>query len=171
MGAATGPDQGRDPETLLQNAETALLAAVGDDTGYALYETEQHTEATDSLRLDIELELAIKRGEFELYYQPKIATRDFMPCGAEALIRWQSPVRGFVSPEVFIPLADRTGRMEPLTSFVLNAALKQASQWPQSLSVSINMSPKITRSLCWTGLSICTRKKIIGQRNIIGNCE
>lgn len=142
IGMATGPEQGSDAETLLQNAETALLAAVSDDESYTIFARDQQERASDSLKLDNELEKAIKNREFELYYQPKISTRSFMPCGAEALIRWNNPKRGFVSPEVFIPLADRTGRMEPLTMFVLNTALKHASQWPRELSVSINLSPK-----------------------------
>jgi len=145
IGMLTGPEQGRDAETLLQNAETALLAAVSEETDFSIYSPDQHLQASDSLRLDIELELAIKQNDFELYYQPKISTQGFEPCGAEALIRWNNPDRGFVSPEIFIPLADRIGRMEPLTAFVLNSALKQASEWRKDLSISVNVSAKMLK--------------------------
>ena len=146
IGMAAAPAHGSDAETLLQNAETALLAAVSDEADYSIFEPDQLRRVTDSLRLEVELDLAIKRKEFELYFQPKISTRDFRPCGAEALIRWNNPDRGFVSPEVFIPLADRSGRIEPLTSYVLNAALKQAAEWPEPLSVSVNVSAKMLQS-------------------------
>jgi len=146
IGIAAGPDPASSAELLLQHAETALLAAVTDQRCSATYSAEQAERTTDSLRLEIELDLAIKRNEFELHYQPKISSRDFRPCGAEALIRWNNRKRGPVSPEVFIPIADRQGRMEPLTSFVLNTALRQASEWPcrgSELAISINVTPRL----------------------------
>ena len=146
IGIAIAPEQGSDAEILLQKAETALLAAHAEDTDHAIFAPDQHQRASESLRLDIELDRAIKRKEFELHFQPKVSTRDFLPCGAEALIRWNNPERGFVSPDVFIPLADRTGRIEPLTSFVLNASMQQAAQWPRDLDLAINMSPKMLNS-------------------------
>ena len=146
IGIATGPDQGSEPETLLQNAETALLAAATEDRAFALFAPEQSGRESDLLRLDSEIDAALKKKEFELYFQPKISTRDFTACGAEALMRWNNPLRGFVSPEVFIPLTDRPGRMEPLTAFLLNSALAQASEWPPELSLSINLTPRMLLS-------------------------
>jgi diguanylate cyclase (GGDEF)-like protein len=155
MGISTGPEQASDADELLQHAETALLSALGDDTTYALYSREQSERALDSLGLELELDLAIKRAEFELYYQPKISASDFTPCGAEALLRWTTPKRGPISPEVFIPMADRAGRIEPLTSFVLNTALRQAAEWPAhfgELSVSVNVTPKVIESTDLIGM-------------------
>jgi diguanylate cyclase (GGDEF)-like protein len=146
IGIATGPDQGSDAEALLQNAETALLTAFSEDREFAIFSPEQLGRESDLLRLESELDAALKNKEFELYFQPKIATRDFTACGAEALMRWNNPERGFVSPEIFIPLTDRTGRMEPLTAFLLNSALAQASEWPRELSLSINLSPRMLQS-------------------------
>ena len=146
IGITTAPDQGSDPETLLQNAETALLAASTEDLAFEIFAPEQSGRESDLLRLDSELDAALKQKVFELYFQPKISTRDFSACGAEALMRWNNPVRGFVSPEVFIPLTDRPGRMEPFTAFLLNSALAQATDWPPELSLSINLTPRMLLS-------------------------
>lgn len=146
IGMAAAPVDGDDAERLLQHAETALLAAIAESRPCVRY-AQAHAEANlDSLQLELELDAAIKRKEFQLHYQPKIAADDFRPCGAEALIRWTSPRRGPVSPELFIPIADREGRIEPLTAFVLNTALRQAVDWPGhwgKLSVSVNVTPRL----------------------------
>ena len=154
-GISMSPEHATNPEDLLQHAETALLSAVGNDTTYELYTQAQSDEILDALGLEIELDMAIKRGEFELYYQPKMGAADLTPCGAEALIRWQNPKRGPISPEIFIPMADRTGRIEPVTSFVLNTALRQAADWPRlwgDLSVSINVTPKVVERIDLAGM-------------------
>lgn len=146
IGTAIGPEQAGDADDLLQRAETALLAAMTDDQPYAAYSPVQAQRATELLGLEAELENAIRRSDFELYYQPKISTVDFRPCGAEALLRWTSPKRGPISPDIFVPLADRAGRIEPLTSFVLNTAMRQAAEWPQHwgpLTVAVNVTPRV----------------------------
>jgi diguanylate cyclase (GGDEF)-like protein len=145
-GMAMSPEHTTDAEELLQHAETALLAAVGNDAAYELYSKEKSNDIVDALGLEIELDLAISRGEFELHYQPKISTESLTPCGAEALIRWHNPNRGPISPDIFIPMADRTGRIEPITRFVLNTALRESADWPThwgELSVAINVTPKV----------------------------
>ena len=155
IGISTTPEDGTEAEDLLQHAETALLSAIEEDTPYALYSEEQAERAFDSLGLELELDLAIKRGEFELYYQPKISAVDLSPCGAEALLRWDNPKRGFVSPELFIPLADRAGRIEPLTAFVLNTALREAAEWPSEwgkLRVAVNVTPKVVEDSDLVGM-------------------
>ena len=152
IGITTSPGHGCEAEALLRNAETALLEAAAGDTPYAVFAPEQLERNTHLLRLEAELDAAIKRKDFELHFQPKISTDGFECCGAEALMRWQAPGRGFVSPEVFIPLTDRPGRMEPLTSLLLHAALVQASEWPGDLSVSINLSPRMLLAAELTGM-------------------
>ena len=154
-GAAMSPEHTTSAEQLLQHAETALLSAVGNDVTFELYSKEKSDDIVDALGLEIELDLAIARGEFELHYQPKISATDFTPCGAEALIRWHNPKRGPISPEIFIPMADRTGRIEPVTSFVLNTALREAATWPTrlgDLSVSINVTPKVLERIDLPGM-------------------
>ncbi|MDH3419112.1 MAG: EAL domain-containing protein [Gammaproteobacteria bacterium] len=145
-GMAMSPQHTTSAEELLQHAETALLAAVENNTAYELYSKEKSNDIADALGLEIELDLAIARGEFELHYQPKISTESLTPCGAEALIRWHNPNRGLISPDIFIPMADRTGRIEPITRFVLNSALREAADWPThwgELSVAINVTPTV----------------------------
>lgn len=145
LGMSVTTEKACDAESLLQHAETALLTAHADDQPYALYSPALHKRAGDSLGLEVELEKAIQKGELELHYQPKIAAADFTPCGAEALLRWTSATRGPISPEVFVPLADKIGRTEQLTSFVLNTALRQSAEWPRHwgrLSVAVNVTPR-----------------------------
>jgi diguanylate cyclase (GGDEF)-like protein len=145
IGIAVGPEHGRNADELLQHAETALLSAITDDLPYAVYTTAQATLAIGSLDLERELDAAISRGDLEVYYQPKISAADFRPCGAEALLRWTSPERGRISPDVFIPLADKPGRIEPLTAFVLNTALRQSADWPKywgPLGVAVNVTTR-----------------------------
>ncbi|MGD8324095.1 MAG: EAL domain-containing protein, partial [Gammaproteobacteria bacterium] len=140
MGLALGPSAAPDPETLHHNAEIALLSAQTDEADFAVFTPAQRDRASDSLQLENELDQAIESKAFEVHYQPKVAAADFSPCGAEALIRWNNQKRGPVSPDIFIPLADRPGRMEPLTSFVLSTAIRHALDWPTPLPVSINVS-------------------------------
>ncbi len=140
MGLASASRSDADPEMLHRNAETALLAAITDEAKYTVFAPAQRERASDLLQLDSELERAIRNKAFELHYQPKVTAHDNRPCGAEALLRWHNPRRGPISPEVFIPLADRPGRMEPLTAFVLSTAIRNALEWPDGLPVSINIS-------------------------------
>ena len=96
--------------------------------------------------LEHDLDNAVDRGEFELNYQPKVALKDLRPAGAEALLRWYSPRHGNVPPDLFVPLADQSGRIEGLTWFVLNAALRHLSEWPvrpRGLTVAINLTPSL----------------------------
>jgi len=98
------------------------------------------------LGLENEIEAALERGEISMFYQPKLSAADRRPIGAEALMRWSSPSRGFVPPDVFIPVADGTGRMESLTWFGINAALRQLNEWPDRwgpLSVAVNVTPSL----------------------------
>jgi predicted signal transduction protein with EAL and GGDEF domain len=130
----------------LQQAETALLSAAGDDAAYAVYTHALAGRAADSLGLERDLEDAIRRNELEVFFQPKVSAATLAPCGAEALLRWTSPTRGRVSPDVFVPLADKLGLIEPLTAFVLNTALRQSAEWPAergALAVAVNVTPRV----------------------------
>jgi diguanylate cyclase (GGDEF)-like protein len=149
IGIAHSPEYGSDSDELLRHAESALLVAATDNLPYAAYAPAQAARAIDSLGIEHELDLALKKGELELYYQPKIATGDFRPCGAEALLRWTNPKRGPISPEVFIPLAEKTDQIRPLTAFVLNTAVRQSAEWPQHfgpLNVAVNVTPSVLES-------------------------
>ena len=91
-----------------------------------------------------ELRQAIENDELVVYYQPKINVKTHRISGAEALIRWQHPEHGFLGPDEFIPMAERTGLIRPLSVWVLNQALNQVEQWHRQnlkLSVAVNLSP------------------------------
>lgn len=140
MGLASGAGATTQPAALHHDAETALLTSIKDRSEFAVFAPEQRESASNSLQLENELEKAIHEKDFEVHYQPKVQAKDFQVCGAEALLRWNNPRRGPVSPDVFIPLADQPGRIEPLTSFVLSTAIRHAQKWPDSLSVAVNVS-------------------------------
>lgn len=140
MGLASGPDGAEESETLYHNAETALLTAISEQTEFESFKPDQRERAGRSLQLESDLDKAISERAFEVHYQPKVAASSFRPTGAEALLRWNNPRCGFVPPDVFIPLADRPGRSEPLTSFVLSTAIRHAQEWPDTLPVSVNIS-------------------------------
>lgn len=145
IGIAIFPEHADSAESLLQRAEIALESARSGEMPYMLYSAQGGNES-DLLGMENELDEALEEGQLELYYQPKIRISDLKPCGAEALMRWTSPLRGFVPPDVFIDLADKTGRIQALTWFALNTALRQASEWPDTwgaLSVSVNVTPNI----------------------------
>jgi sensor c-di-GMP phosphodiesterase-like protein len=90
----------------------------------------------------MQLDSAIQRGEMVMHYQPKVRLSDLRPIGAEALMRWNSSSRGTVSPDIFIPIAERTGQIKKLTMWALNTALRQSSEWQHDwgkLSVAVNL--------------------------------
>ena len=145
IGMASGPSQADSAEELLRSAETALLTAIARGQRYMSYAAGLRELATESLGLEQELERAVERGEFELCYQPKVRACDGSPVGAEALLRWNNPQRGPISPNVFIPLAERTGAIEALTAFVIHTAARQSAEWPRHrgpLTVAVNVTPR-----------------------------
>ncbi len=146
IGIAVSSEHSPDSDELLRHAENALLVAATDNLPYTIYAPAEAARALDSLELERELEMALRKDELELYYQPKIATAGYRPCGAEALLRWTHPQRGQISPEIFIPLAEKIDQIESLTAFALNTALRQSAEWPQDfgpLSVAVNVTPSV----------------------------
>ena len=140
---ATGEE---DAEILLRNAEVALSRArqLGSDS-VQLFEPGMHTAVYERIVLKGQLERALAEGQFFLYYQPIIDLSRGGLWGVEALIRWQHPERGLVSPDDFIPLAEETGLIVPIGQWVLEEGLRQAAAWSQmtsfpSFSVTINLS-------------------------------
>jgi diguanylate cyclase (GGDEF)-like protein len=146
IGIAPAPAEKVDAERWFQQAEVAVLAAMHEDTAYAVYAPAQTEQAADLLELELDLEAAVRANELELFFQPKVAAATYAPCGAEALLRWTHPRRGRVSPDVFLPVGGKPGLIEPLTSFVLHTALRLASEWPirwGPLGVAVNVTPNI----------------------------
>ncbi len=141
------PENGVDSESLLRNSTAALKQAKDLNAGnYHFYSETQNEKAVEILALESELRKAILDKPFELYYQPKVHNSSLQPYGAEALIRWIHPERGFISPATFIPLAEDMGLMADIGTWVLEQAIKQCAQWQKQgiidLVVSVNVAPQ-----------------------------
>lgn len=137
-----------DAENILRSARTAMYQAKASGKTNHLYAATMRDRALKRLQLEADLYEAIKKEEFELYYQPIINLTTEKIAGFEALIRWNSPHRGFVSPGAFIPVAEEIGAIIPLGEWVLKKACSQMSYWQkqfasaQSLFISVNLSGK-----------------------------
>lgn len=145
IGIAISPHAGEEAETLLQNADVALYRSKEHGRGtYQLYSATMNSRAPDLLALENSLRHAIERNELLLCYQPKINIQTGAIVGLEALIRWQHPERGLISPATFIPLAEETGLIIEIGEWVLRTACQQAVEWHRQglmpLSVAVNIS-------------------------------
>jgi diguanylate cyclase len=147
IGIAVYPDHGGDAAELLQHADVAMYAAKQAHAGFVVYDPAVDQHSPKRLALLGGLRRALERDELVLHYQPKADLHTGKVLGAEALVRWHHPAHGLLGPGEFIPLAERTGLIHPLTRWVLDAALRQAAAWRRAghqLSVAVNVS---TRSL------------------------
>ncbi|HEX8409603.1 MAG TPA: EAL domain-containing protein [Thermoanaerobaculia bacterium] len=145
VGIAMFPLDGDDAETLIRNADTALYRAKKQGGNrYQLYAPAMNAIAYKRLVLENSLRRAIEREEFRLHYQPLVSLHDGRVVGVEALIRWQHPELGLVSPAEFIPLAEETGLVVPLTHWVLRTACRQMKEWQAVglalMTVAVNIS-------------------------------
>jgi diguanylate cyclase (GGDEF)-like protein len=145
VGIALYPEHGDDVHSLLQRADVAMYVAKEQPGGCETYAKERDDYSPDRLTMLTELRRAIDQGELVLHYQPKAELRSGEVKGVEALVRWSHPVRGLMPPDDFIPLAQKTGVIVPLTFFVLNEALRQCRTWQLEgldLCVGVNISAR-----------------------------
>ncbi|HEX5248854.1 MAG TPA: EAL domain-containing protein [Gaiellales bacterium] len=145
MGVAAFPEHGRDVETLLRHADVAMYAAKRSDLPFALYDEADNRSDPSRLALIAELRRGLRRRELVLHYQPKARLASGVVDSVEALVRWNHPERGLVFPDAFIPLAQETGLIRPLTRHVLEEAVRQAREWQLAgleLAVSVNLSAR-----------------------------
>jgi diguanylate cyclase (GGDEF)-like protein/PAS domain S-box-containing protein len=144
IGISFYPYDGEDIETLVRNADRAMYQAKKSGKNhFELYHSELYTNDKETLLLENSMRKAIERNEFQLYYQPQIHTRTKQICGVEALIRWKHPERGFVSPAEFIPIAEESGLIVPISEWVLMKAcedLKKLHLDYPYLKMSVNIS-------------------------------
>jgi diguanylate cyclase len=145
IGVALYPDHGDGPEELLQHADIAMYVAKETHAGFVLFDPSQDQHSPRRLALLGELRRAIDQQQLLLHYQPKVDAHTGQVLGVEALVRWQHPEHGLLPPGDFIPLAERTGLITPLTHYVLDAALRQCNAWRQAsheLAVAVNVSAR-----------------------------
>src|SRR3954454_11405626 len=146
IGIALHPVHGEDVETLNQRADIAMYSAKQAGRGYQIFEPELDRHSPRRLALAGGLRSAINQGEIKLYYQPKADLRTGSIVGVEALARWDHPEFGIVGPSEFVPIAEQTGLITPLTSHVLDVALRQIRAWSDTgladLTIAVNLSAR-----------------------------
>ena len=142
IGIAQAPLHGDNPDVLMRNADLALYASKsGGRRSFRFYQHSLRLAAEKRHVMTSELRQALLDEQFELHYQPIFNLESGRISGFEALIRWRHPDRGMVSPAEFIPLAEETGLIGPIGEWVLRAACREATLWPEDIKVSVNLSP------------------------------
>ncbi len=145
LGASTYPEDGHDPDSLLEKAAAALrVLPVGNMSAYRFYTRDMDQDTVRRFDLEGRLRQAVERHQLHLVYQPKVALRTGQICGMEALLRWTEPELGPVSPAEFIPIAEQSGLILALGDWVIRTACRQNRRWQQSgmrpLPVAVNLT-------------------------------
>ncbi|GIE49001.1 hypothetical protein Ani05nite_25350 [Amorphoplanes nipponensis] len=145
FGVALYPEHGAEVEELLQHADAAMYQGKRGAADIVLYDRDQVAHPAHWLVVQAELRHALERDELVLHYQPKVRLADDEITGVEALVRWQHPVRGLLAPAEFLPAAEQSGLIEPLTAWVLRRALADQAGWAalgQRWPVAVNVSAR-----------------------------
>jgi diguanylate cyclase (GGDEF)-like protein/PAS domain S-box-containing protein len=151
IGAAVTSDSQTEPDDLLRQADLAMYNAKTSGKGrFAFYEPQMHAAAVTRMELKADLERAIADHDFELHYQPIVDLRSGHVTGVEALLRWRHPERGLVLPGEFIPIAEETGLIVSLGSWVINAACRQLAGWCRDGQLDARLLDRMTM---WVNLS------------------
>lgn len=142
IGFATSPYHSTEPETLMRYADLALYAAKGEKRGTCRsFESAMDAAAQEKTRLEIDFREALRSGQLQVHYQPLVNLETGAIECYEALLRWHHPVRGNVTPDVFVPLAEEIGLIDAVGRFVLHTACREAMNWPEHINLSVNVSP------------------------------
>ena len=145
VGVAVSGHHGQDAVTLLQRADIAMSVAKDQSRGIFVYDPAADRHSPAKLAVLGDLRRALERSELVLHYQPKVSISTGDVVGAEALVRWHRPEHGLVMPDAFMPFAEHTGLIGPLTRYILNEALTQARAWCEQgrpLTVAVNLSAR-----------------------------
>lgn len=151
IGAAVCPDHASDAAGLVRCADAAMLMAKREGVNqFMVYSADAQARSTNRLQLETELRYAISRNELTLHYQPRVSARSNRISGVEALVRWNHPDRGMVSPAEFIPAAEESGLIVPLGAWVLREACRQLAEWRSlghtDITVSVNVAAQQFKS-------------------------
>ncbi|MCC7306745.1 MAG: EAL domain-containing protein [Acidobacteria bacterium] len=187
LGIAVSDDRYRDAEEILRDADIAMYNAKESGKSSIVFDQIMHARAVSLLELETDLRLAVERNEFELFYQPIVNIGDATLIGFEALLRWNHPSRGLVTPGEFIETAESTGLIIPMTLQILKTACEQLTRWkrariaPRSLMMSVNLSashlgqPNLVDNLRMiveeTGIDPGCLKLEITESAVMGNAE
>jgi diguanylate cyclase (GGDEF)-like protein len=145
IGIVTFPENGSDMNVLLRRADIAMYVAKRSNLGFSLYDERHDQNSAERLSLMSELRQAVERDELTLYYQPKVDLATQHVRYVEALVRWDHPTRGFVSPDQFIPFAEQTGYIKTISRWVADRAIAQCAAWRAQgleIEVSVNVSAR-----------------------------
>jgi diguanylate cyclase (GGDEF)-like protein len=141
IGVASAPGDGCDPDTLMKKADLALYRAKSEGrNGYRFFDQHMTADVEARRQLEVELRAALAAKELEVHYQPIIDANTRKLFGVEALVRWRHPVKGYIPPAEFIPLAEDTGLINSLGEWVLEKACSDAVTWPPHVRVAVNIS-------------------------------
>lgn len=146
LGIACYPEHGNDVDSLMSRADIAMYSSKRNGVGYQFYDANDDPHTPERLQLGSELRRAILENQLCLYYQPKIDMLTGYVSGVEALVRWQHPERGLLTPDAFLPLVERAGLNKMLTDWVLHAAGQQCQRWHQQgyrMKLAINVSGRV----------------------------
>jgi diguanylate cyclase (GGDEF)-like protein len=147
IGIAIYPTDGTHPDTLLKNSDSAMYFAKSEGRNNAQFYSEQlNQQSMKMLMIESDMHRAIEKNEFELYYQPKVDSKSGEILGAEALIRWNHPFEGLISPFDFIPIAEENGLIRQIGNWCLHQACHQNKLWQDAglkkINISVNLSPR-----------------------------
>lgn len=147
VGVALFPRDGSGPDDVIKKADIALYRAKDDGRGCAVsFRTELESELHSRHQLGVDLRHAIRESQFELHYQPIVSLDGGGIVGCEALMRWRHPLKGFIPPDAFIPVAEDLGLIGVLGEWGLKTACAEAAKWPGDTKVAVNLSPTQFRS-------------------------
>jgi diguanylate cyclase (GGDEF)-like protein/PAS domain S-box-containing protein len=143
IGIALAPKDGDDPDLLIKRADMALFEARRNGASrICFFEADLEVKARERQALELDLRIAVTKQQFELHYQPVFTAKQGNLVGFEALIRWNHPTRGRVSPLDFIPVAEELGLITQLGDWIINEACRMAATWPDGVMVSVNVSAR-----------------------------
>jgi len=182
IGIAMAPEHGLEPGDLLKRADLALYHVKSSGRNdFRLFESEMLEVASTQQSAERELKEAIAQGQFELHYQPVVDVKTRALCGVETLVRWRHPVKGLISPDHFIPLAESTGLIKPLGEWILQRACADAVNWPAHVKIAVNISAvqfknsnlfdTILGALLKTGLAPARLELEITETSLLENRE